>query len=313
MCPTFSWQCKNEKYCGDALLQKGYRPTFKSKLKVKNENALPQYYVENNHEPIVTRELFHKANKLRLERSDKYIKHNAKSYANKTQYAEFLYCPYCGKNFQHRTNHRGTEYSLHMMQCKTNKYKTECESDRISLQVFNNQLLQMINTIIANKKDVLRRYKSYLQKQPERNKIIKKKVKLQEKLKPLLKHFETLNSKDEFDMIIYNNLKAKITPIRNKITWIDNQLLTEFNIDAQYNFLNNILNNYSNEINNIEDFPFRDVFSKVIVQSKEDIKFIIGNRTDYVNFNRKQRMYNLVSFYKVRKRTYETNSGLYFF
>ncbi|AKL96097.1 DNA recombinase [Clostridium aceticum] len=49
---------QNEKYIGDALLQKTYTVDFLSKKRVKNNGIVPQYYVENSHEPIISRDLF---------------------------------------------------------------------------------------------------------------------------------------------------------------------------------------------------------------------------------------------------------------
>lgn len=49
---------QNEKYMGDALLQKTYTVDFLTKKRVKNEGIVPQYYVENNHEAIIPRELY---------------------------------------------------------------------------------------------------------------------------------------------------------------------------------------------------------------------------------------------------------------
>lgn len=43
---------RNEKYKGDALLQKSYTVDFLSKKMKKNEGEVPQYYVENNHAPL---------------------------------------------------------------------------------------------------------------------------------------------------------------------------------------------------------------------------------------------------------------------
>ena len=43
---------------GDLLLQKTYTIDFLSKKRVKNNGDMPQYYVESNHEPIVSRETF---------------------------------------------------------------------------------------------------------------------------------------------------------------------------------------------------------------------------------------------------------------
>ena len=43
---------RNEKYIGDALLQKTYTTDFLNKTRVKNNGIVPQYYVEGNHEAI---------------------------------------------------------------------------------------------------------------------------------------------------------------------------------------------------------------------------------------------------------------------
>ena len=44
---------RNEKYIGDALLQKTYTTDFLNKTRVKNNGLVPQYYVEGNHEAII--------------------------------------------------------------------------------------------------------------------------------------------------------------------------------------------------------------------------------------------------------------------
>jgi len=40
----------NEKYKGDALLQKTYIVDFLTKKRINNEGRVPQYYVEESHE-----------------------------------------------------------------------------------------------------------------------------------------------------------------------------------------------------------------------------------------------------------------------
>ncbi|HBO66872.1 MAG TPA: recombinase family protein, partial [Acholeplasmataceae bacterium] len=49
---------KNEKYCGDVLLQKRVTLDYLTHKSVINKGQAPQYYIENNHEPIISRELF---------------------------------------------------------------------------------------------------------------------------------------------------------------------------------------------------------------------------------------------------------------
>ena len=50
---TLRKMLQNEKYIGDALLQKTYTVDFLNKKRVQNNGIVPQYYVENSHEPII--------------------------------------------------------------------------------------------------------------------------------------------------------------------------------------------------------------------------------------------------------------------
>ena len=52
---------RNEKYCGDLLLQKSVTLDFLTHKRVKNEGQAKQYFVENNHEPIIDKETWNKA------------------------------------------------------------------------------------------------------------------------------------------------------------------------------------------------------------------------------------------------------------
>ncbi len=49
---------KNEKYKGDAILQKYYTPDHLRKVSVRNEGVIDSYYIEDNHSPIVSREMW---------------------------------------------------------------------------------------------------------------------------------------------------------------------------------------------------------------------------------------------------------------
>ena len=49
---------RNEKYIGDALLQKTYTTDFLTKKRIKNNGIVPQYYVEGDHEAIIPKDIF---------------------------------------------------------------------------------------------------------------------------------------------------------------------------------------------------------------------------------------------------------------
>jgi len=59
----------NEKYVGHVLLQKTYVEDFLSRKQIKNDSKIAQYLVENNHEPIIPKEMFLKAQELKTAKS----------------------------------------------------------------------------------------------------------------------------------------------------------------------------------------------------------------------------------------------------
>lgn len=59
----------NEKYMGDALLQKIYTVDFLTKKRIKNNGIIPQYYIEDNHAAIIPKELFYKVQEEKARRA----------------------------------------------------------------------------------------------------------------------------------------------------------------------------------------------------------------------------------------------------
>ena len=93
---------RNEKYCGDLLLQKQFRVDHLEKKDKPNEGELPMYEVRDNHEAIVPRDLFnsvHDAMYLnRLTLPEGHGRHASYPFSGK------LVCAHCGKHYRRRKN-----------------------------------------------------------------------------------------------------------------------------------------------------------------------------------------------------------------
>lgn len=59
----------NEKYTGHVLLQKTYVDDFLTRKQIKNDGKFDQYLIENNHEPIIPKEMFLKVQELKAAKS----------------------------------------------------------------------------------------------------------------------------------------------------------------------------------------------------------------------------------------------------
>ena len=99
----------NEKYIGDALLQKTYTTDCISKTVKKNQGERPMVYVENNHPPIIPKEIFYQAREEMACRSSKrkVMQRTAKTeqgkYSAKYALSELLVCGECGTPYKRCT------------------------------------------------------------------------------------------------------------------------------------------------------------------------------------------------------------------
>ena len=100
---------KNEKYKGDALLQKTYITDPISKRVKKNNGELPMYYVENSHPAIIERRIFDKVQEEIARRAGKKkvkqtgTKTELGRYSGKYALTELLYCGECGTPYRRCT------------------------------------------------------------------------------------------------------------------------------------------------------------------------------------------------------------------
>lgn len=100
---------KNEKYCGDVLLQKTFVNDCISGKVVKNTGQLPMYLVQNHHEGIVSRETFDAVQTEMARRnagkspSRKNSPTGLTSYASKYALSERLVCGECGTLYRRCT------------------------------------------------------------------------------------------------------------------------------------------------------------------------------------------------------------------
>ena len=92
----------NEKYMGDALLQKTYTVDFLNKTRVKNKGLVPQYYVENNHEAIIPRDIFMRVQEEMVRRANLHSGKNRKKrvYSSKYALSSIVYCSKCGEIYR---------------------------------------------------------------------------------------------------------------------------------------------------------------------------------------------------------------------
>ncbi|OLS01938.1 recombinase family protein [Tissierella creatinophila] len=158
----------NEKYMGDALLQKTYTVDFLTKKRVKNDGIVPQYYIEDNHEAIIPKELFYKAqeerarrsslNKSAVTRKTNKIKKERSKYSSKYALTEILICEECGHPYRRQVwSKYGQKYAVWRCENRLkNGTKSNCKhSPTLKEELLHDAIMKAINSVVEDTGDFI--------------------------------------------------------------------------------------------------------------------------------------------------------------
>jgi len=120
----------NEKNVGDMVLQKCFVLDHITKKLVPNKGQLNKYYIEDNHEGILSRELY---NSLLEEKKRRDIKGNHKYSVTIYPFRGMIRCENCGANYKRKVNSYSQKYSRAFWNCATylTKGKDVCHTKKI--------------------------------------------------------------------------------------------------------------------------------------------------------------------------------------
>ncbi len=146
----------NEKYKGDALLQKVYTVDFLTKQKNVNEGEVPQYYVENNHQAIISPSVFEEAQHQMAAR------HSGKNRAGSMGvFSGRIKCADCGGWYGSKVWHSNSKYRKTIWQCN-HKFDggEKCGTPHLDEETIKQLFLKAANAIFAEKDGVREDYDS---------------------------------------------------------------------------------------------------------------------------------------------------------
>jgi len=152
---------RNEKYMGDALLQKTYTVDFMTKKKVINKGIVPQYYVEDDHEPIIPKELFYRVQEELARRSSMNKAGVTKKKDQRSRFSSeyaltgLLLCGECGQEYRRVTWARNGKKKI-VWRCNNrlaNGTKHCKTSETLEEGALNRAVMEAINRITCNDGD----------------------------------------------------------------------------------------------------------------------------------------------------------------
>jgi len=115
----------NEKYCGDAILQKTVTTDYLTHKQVKNDNLATKYFVRNNHEGIVSKAAF-EMSKTIFEESSR----SSRNLVTKYPLTNMVYCSKCHGNLHRHLVNYGRPSERVTLDCRHNRIDKSIKCDR---------------------------------------------------------------------------------------------------------------------------------------------------------------------------------------
>lgn len=115
----------NEKYTGNAMLQKRYRNNHLEKKLLRNTGELPMFYAEGTHPAIIDMDTFEAAQVV-LQKKAETTKNRQRP--QKSEFTGKIHCPFCGKAYKRNTSKGSVGWN-----CSTylSQGKAACHGKRI--------------------------------------------------------------------------------------------------------------------------------------------------------------------------------------
>lgn len=138
----------NEKYKGDAILQKTYCTDYIRKTFVVNDGSeIPKYYAQNSHPAIISAEVFD-LTQMEIE----WRKSLNGSYSGKSCFSSRIVCADCGAFYGSKVWHSTDEYRRIIWRCN-NKYAGDrkCSTPHITQDVLEKAFVSVMQKVIAEK------------------------------------------------------------------------------------------------------------------------------------------------------------------
>lgn len=129
-----------------------------TKKRVKNNGIVPQYYVENSHDPIIPRDLYMQVQEEMLRRANLHSGDNRKKrvYSSKYALSSIVYCPKCGDIYRRIAwNNRGKHSIVWRCVSRVEHGPSCCDAPTVQETDLQNAVVKAINLALGGKNEML--------------------------------------------------------------------------------------------------------------------------------------------------------------
>ena len=256
----------NEKYIGDALLQKTVTTDFLKKERKTNKGLAPQYYVENNHEAIIPRHMYMLVQEEMVRRARLETKTGKRRvYSGKFALSSIMYCAHCGDIYQ-RTHWLISGKDVIVWRCTSRLRKKssgiECPARTIRETELHAAVVKAVNQVMERKDELLSEARKRLEKEKEvAGSQVERMTKLDDELEDLQRQLlKKANAKQGIDELI-----DKIDAVRDEKQKILLESATNTGTLQQIDELEAFFNEHADGVKEYDESLVRKLIEKITV------------------------------------------------
>jgi len=268
---------QNEKYKGDAMLQKTFTVDFLTKKKKVNEGEVPQYYVENSHPAIITPEVFDLVqHEIKKRKGVKGYKTGESCFSGR------IICGECGSFYGSKVWHSTSKYRRTIWQCN-HKFKNEekCQTPHLYEDTLKSAFLEAFNSLLESRDEILQGYETIIKALTDTSRLDKESAELQsecEVVAEMLRKNVEENANHALDQVEYQSqyagLVERYESIKNGLRVIDEKLL-ERNVKREsIELFIQMLKKNDDLVTDFDEELWNATIEKVVVHLKHEITFV---------------------------------------
>ena len=144
---------RNEKYMGDALLQKTITTDYIEKIRIRNDGTVPQYYVKDSQEPIIARDIFAQVQEEMIRRANLMSGKDGKKkriYSSKYALSSICTCTKCGDIYRRIAwNNRGKKSTVWRCCTRVENGPSACDASTVQESELQNATVKAINQLLS--------------------------------------------------------------------------------------------------------------------------------------------------------------------
>ena len=269
---------KNEKYAGNAILQKTYKTDLLAKRRV-NCGEVQKYYVKDNHEPIITQEEYEMTQVELEERKNTLHQHSSKGI-----FSSRIICGDCGDAYGPKVWHSNEARRKIIWRCNSKYHNAKkCTTPHLYEDQIKDIFVKAVNKFLTDKTSVITDLKEVRKMLLDTSDLEKQLADAQVELdcaEGAFKNYFDGRPITEEDGGKFESYQAKYTQAKEKVDNLTNQINDRKNRSRKMQRFISQVETMDDLVDSFSEKMFTGLVDHILVKSKTEIVVVFKCGTE---------------------------------